>query len=67
MFDLLVQQEEVAGPPPAYDLVVADSSHKDCITLEEVVSESCPRCQKVKTDSELPSYEAAVLLKDTRL
>ncbi|CAK1553020.1 unnamed protein product [Leptosia nina] len=62
-----VQQEDVPGPPPAYDLVVADSSHKDCDTLQDVVSEGCPRCLKTGADSELPSYEAAIQLKDTRL
>ncbi|XP_045502160.1 uncharacterized protein LOC123699279 [Colias croceus] len=59
-------QEELAGPPPAYDIVVADSSQKDSITLQEVMTDGC-RCHKARGDSGLPSYEAAVLLKDTKL
>ncbi|XP_038211513.1 uncharacterized protein LOC119832006 [Zerene cesonia] len=57
---------ELAGPPPAYDIAVADSSQKDVITLQEVMTEGC-RCHKGRGDSGLPSYEAAVLLKDTKL
>ncbi|CAG5029844.1 unnamed protein product [Parnassius apollo] len=62
-------QEELPGPPPAYESVVDGASgHKPCQTLQEVVTEPCPRCQSTELqDSGLPSYEAAVLLRDTRL
>ncbi|XP_053614153.1 uncharacterized protein LOC128677394 [Plodia interpunctella] len=65
-------QENLPGPPPAYDTVVADGpSNKQCHSLQEVVTESCPRCENPRRESVrdggLPSYEAAVLLKDTKL
>ncbi|XP_072942460.1 uncharacterized protein [Epargyreus clarus] len=64
-------QEEMPGPPPAYDTVVdvgSSDTHKDCHVLQEVISEPCLRCQTPgQADSGLPSYEAAVLLRDTKL
>ncbi|KAM3956693.1 uncharacterized protein ACR2FA_009344 [Aphomia sociella] len=61
-------QMEFAGPPPAYDTIVEGPSHKQCHTLQEVVSEPCPKCQDPgRSDGGLPSYEAAVLLRDTKL
>ncbi|XP_060805430.1 uncharacterized protein LOC106137227 [Amyelois transitella] len=62
-------QEELPGPPPAYDTVVpGETSNKQCHSLQEVVSEPCGRCETPRrSDGGLPSYEAAVLLKDTKL
>ncbi|XP_063366950.1 uncharacterized protein LOC134655416 [Cydia amplana] len=58
--------EPPPGPPPAYDTVVdCPAEPKDC-SLQEVTTESCSRC-KPRCDSGLPSYEAAVMLKDTKL
>ncbi|CAK1584765.1 unnamed protein product [Parnassius mnemosyne] len=62
--------DELPGPPPAYESVVEGTSdHKPCQTLQEVVTEPCPCCQSTELNdsSGLPSYEAAVLLRDTRL
>ncbi|XP_049877099.1 uncharacterized protein LOC126374478 [Pectinophora gossypiella] len=62
-------QDEMTGPPPAYDTVVVNDDAavpKDC-SLQEVITEPCPRCIPHRPDSGLPSYEAAVLLKDTKL
>ncbi|XP_026320469.1 uncharacterized protein LOC113230663 [Hyposmocoma kahamanoa] len=67
--DRLAQiQDEINGPPPAYDTVVDHNElPKDC-NLQEVVSEPCPRCcNSHRSDSGLPSYEVAVLLRDTKL
>ncbi|KAG6464454.1 uncharacterized protein LOC115453090 [Manduca sexta] len=58
------------GPPPAYETVVEGPlHHEDCINdLKEVVTEPCPQCQHSSgCDTELPSYEAAVMLRDTKL
>ncbi|KAJ2948344.1 hypothetical protein O0L34_g7583 [Tuta absoluta] len=61
-------QDEINGPPPAYDSVVdAPDVPKDC-SLQEVICEPCSLCTTTpRPDSGLPSYEAAVLLKDTKL
>ncbi|XP_075980941.1 uncharacterized protein LOC142979724 [Anticarsia gemmatalis] len=63
------EQLEMPGPPPAYETVVeGPSDYKDCHTLQEVVTESCPKCHAgERCDSGLPSYEAAVMLRDTKL
>ncbi|KPJ03243.1 hypothetical protein RR46_06399 [Papilio xuthus] len=59
---------ELPGPPPAYETVVDDTTdHKPCHSLQEVITEPCLRCQTGRVDSGLPSYEAAVLLRDTKL
>ncbi|XP_045452497.1 uncharacterized protein LOC123661589 [Melitaea cinxia] len=59
--------DDVPGPPPAYESVVeASSANKDTDILQEVLSEPCTKC-KSKVDNGLPSYEAAVLLRDTKL
>ncbi|XP_026743726.1 uncharacterized protein LOC113505293 isoform X2 [Trichoplusia ni] len=63
---LLQEQVEIPGPPPAYETVVEGPPPKDNDTLQEVVTEPCERCQP-GTDPALPSYEAAVLLRDTKL
>ncbi|XP_013163036.1 PREDICTED: uncharacterized protein LOC106114393 [Papilio xuthus] len=61
-------QMELPGPPPAYETVVDDTTdHKPCHSLQEVITEPCLRCQTGRVDSGLPSYEAAVLLRDTKL
>ncbi|KAJ8717392.1 hypothetical protein PYW08_005791 [Mythimna loreyi] len=69
--DSRLQQEqvEIPGPPPAYETVVEGPPNiKDCQSLEEVVSEPCTRCQTdPRCNGGLPSYEAAVLLRDTKL
>ncbi|XP_021183029.2 uncharacterized protein LOC110371217 [Helicoverpa armigera] len=66
---LIQEQMELPGPPPAYETVVEGPPNiKDCPSLQEVVTEPCVRCQAgVRCDNELPSYEAAVLLRDTKL
>ncbi|KAJ0173993.1 hypothetical protein K1T71_010139 [Dendrolimus kikuchii] len=65
---LAQMQMELPGAPPAYETVVEGAFHnKNCDMLQEVVTEGCPRCHSGKSDEELPSYEAAVLLKDTKL
>ncbi|XP_059059619.1 uncharacterized protein LOC131852894 isoform X2 [Achroia grisella] len=62
-------QMELPGPPPAYDTVVdGPSSHQKCHSLQQVVTEPNTNCQDPeRSDSGLPSYEAAVLLRDTKL
>ncbi|XP_041984722.1 uncharacterized protein LOC121737192 [Aricia agestis] len=58
--------EDVPGPPPDYETVVDGApAQKDCSILQEVVSEPCPRCAPDR--SGLPSYEAAIMLRDTKL
>ncbi|CAH2042601.1 unnamed protein product, partial [Iphiclides podalirius] len=60
--------EELPGPPPAYESVVEGASEpKPCHTLQEMITEPCVRCQGGPNDGGLPSYEAAVLLRDTKL
>ncbi|XP_068620466.1 uncharacterized protein [Battus philenor] len=60
-------QDEIPGPPPAYESVVEGAAeNKPCFALQEVVTEPCQRCVG-RHDSGLPSYEAAVLLRDTKL
>ncbi|GBP96205.1 hypothetical protein EVAR_59980_1 [Eumeta japonica] len=65
-------QEAAAGPPPAYDAVVRmPSEDKNDGSLQEVVTEACQHCtdaaRAARADAGLPSYEAAVLLRDTKL
>nr|XP_037873713.1 uncharacterized protein LOC105842239 isoform X1 [Bombyx mori] len=62
-------QIDVPGPPPAYEtLAEGQSHHKDCAhILQETVTEPCPRCQSSHGDAELPSYEAALMLRDTKI
>ncbi|XP_037962324.2 uncharacterized protein LOC119690639 isoform X2 [Plutella xylostella] len=59
----------VPEPPPAYDTVVEDFTDKECHILREVVTEPCALCPPPapRPDSGLPSYEAAVMLRDTKL
>lgn len=66
---LAQNQMELPGPPPAYETVVEGISQPNsCDSLQEVITEPCPKCYSgPKPDGELPSYEAAVLLKDTKL
>ncbi|CAH2235352.1 jg5921 [Pararge aegeria aegeria] len=59
--------EDIPGPPPAYETVIEENLHKDSIVLQEVVTEPCSKCNTARVDSGLPSYEAAVLLRDTKL
>ncbi|XP_045777584.1 uncharacterized protein LOC123875660 [Maniola jurtina] len=61
------QQDDLPGPPPPYETVIEDISQKDCSILQEVVTEPCSKCKTGRVDSGLPSYEAAVLLRDTKL
>ncbi|CAH0713146.1 unnamed protein product, partial [Brenthis ino] len=69
LFQQLQLEEVPAGPPPAYETVVEGSSiDKDSNILQDVLTEPCPKCKKTtRVDSGLPSYEAAVLLRDTKL
>ncbi|XP_046970408.1 uncharacterized protein LOC124537578 [Vanessa cardui] len=59
--------DEMPGPPPAYETVVEGPSVLKEDFLQEVLSEPCSKCKPTKGDSGLPSYEAAVLLRDTKL
>ncbi|CAB3242349.1 unnamed protein product [Arctia plantaginis] len=63
------EQVEVPSPPPAYETVVEGTSiQKDCHTLQETVTQPCLTCNDgERCDSDLPSYEAAVMLRDTKL
>ncbi|OWR55319.1 hypothetical protein KGM_214356 [Danaus plexippus plexippus] len=61
--------DEIPGPPPAYESVVISegaSTLKDSYVLEDVKTEPCNKC-KIRIDSGLPSYDAAVMLRDTKL
>ncbi|XP_073953369.1 uncharacterized protein [Choristoneura fumiferana] len=58
--------EPPSGPPPAYDTVVDCPAEPKDYPLQEVTTEPCVRCNP-RCDSGLPSYEAAVMLKDTKL
>ncbi|KAL4708451.1 hypothetical protein ACJJTC_001167 [Scirpophaga incertulas] len=63
-------QDVLPGPPPAYETVVDVDVPSHLIAsshgLQDMVKETCPQC-RLECDSELPSYEAAVMLKDTKL
>ncbi|XP_028166917.1 uncharacterized protein LOC114357501 [Ostrinia furnacalis] len=63
-------QTDMPGPPPAYDTVVdveGPSNFKESVDLQELPREPCASCKLDRADAELPSYEAAVLLRDTKL
>ncbi|KAL0820212.1 hypothetical protein ABMA28_006134 [Loxostege sticticalis] len=65
-------QTDLPGPPPAYETVVdmdGPSHHKESVDLQEMPREPCSGCKpkRERNDGELPSYEAAVLLRDTKL